>query len=156
MVPVVCGTLAYHWDSCTPFQLTNLTNLINFHIYRSKMGCISFSFAPPKGHTVETVASKNVRKQRRKEIELNFGKKRPLLDQFPPVSNAGGGSTRRRRGCRWTLVFDPAGRFAYWWSCIVSIAFVYNFWTLVYRFSFDEVGGRILNRHQFGTFLHNY
>lgn len=42
-----------------------------------------------------------------------------------------------RSGCRWTFVFDPAGRLCYYWSLVVSLAFLYNFWVLIYRFAFQ-------------------
>ena len=44
-----------------------------------------------------------------------------------------------QRSCRWTFVFDPAGRLSYWWSLVVSIAFIYNFWVLIFRFAFQEI-----------------
>lgn len=42
-----------------------------------------------------------------------------------------------KTGCRWTFVFDPAGRLCYYWSMVVSLAFLYNFWVLIYRFAFQ-------------------
>lgn len=54
----------------------------------------------------------------------------------------------RRSGCsttsnsirtKWTFVFDPAGRLCYYWSMIVSLAFLYNFWVIIYRFAFQEI-----------------
>ncbi|KAK2188275.1 hypothetical protein NP493_137g01022, partial [Ridgeia piscesae] len=44
-----------------------------------------------------------------------------------------------RGSCRWTFVFDPAGRLSYWWSMVVSMAFIYNFWVLIFRFAFREI-----------------
>lgn len=41
--------------------------------------------------------------------------------------------------CRWTFIFDPAGRLSYWWSMVVSCAFIYNLWVIIYRFVFDEI-----------------
>ncbi|XP_024084421.1 cyclic nucleotide-gated cation channel alpha-3 isoform X2 [Cimex lectularius] len=38
-----------------------------------------------------------------------------------------------------SLVFDPAGRLCYYWSMVVSIAFLYNFWVIIYRFAFQEI-----------------
>lgn len=45
----------------------------------------------------------------------------------------------RNLGCRWSFVFDPAGRLCYYWSMVVSLAFLYNFWVLIYRFAFQEI-----------------
>ncbi|XP_074604618.1 uncharacterized protein LOC141857935 [Brevipalpus obovatus] len=39
----------------------------------------------------------------------------------------------------WSFVFDPSGRLCYYWSMIVSLAFLYNFWVIIYRFAFDEI-----------------
>ena len=49
----------------------------------------------------------------------------------------GGGAGAGRSGCKWTFVFDPAGRLCYYWSLVVSLAFLYNFWVLIYRFAFQ-------------------
>ncbi|OWA53501.1 Cyclic nucleotide-gated cation channel alpha-3 [Hypsibius exemplaris] len=48
-------------------------------------------------------------------------------------------SSDRHVGCKWTFVFDPSGRLAYYWSMVVSVAFLYNLWVIVYRFSFHEI-----------------
>ncbi|XP_035709498.1 cyclic nucleotide-gated cation channel alpha-3 isoform X2 [Folsomia candida] len=48
-------------------------------------------------------------------------------------------TTSEKTGCRWTFVFDPAGRLCYYWSMVVSLAFLYNFWVLLYRFAFQEI-----------------
>lgn len=47
-------------------------------------------------------------------------------------------------GCKWTFVFDPAGRLCYYWSMVVSLAFLYNFWVLIYRFAFAEIASDTL------------
>jgi hypothetical protein len=116
-----------------------------------------------RGHTIEPTTPRHVRRQRRKEIARTFGgvSKR----RFDAITGFGGGAAGGSHGaggsggagvgagdgssttggsdkkfcCRWTLVFDPAGRLAYWWSFVVSIAFIYNFWVLVYRFAFHEI-----------------
>ncbi|XP_014661484.1 PREDICTED: LOW QUALITY PROTEIN: cyclic nucleotide-gated cation channel alpha-3-like [Priapulus caudatus] len=68
------------------------------------------------------------RQQRRKEIREKFEKWETST------------SSSERHWCsRWTFVFDPSGRLAYYWSSIMSMAFLYNFWILVYRFAFDEI-----------------
>lgn len=63
---------------------------------------------------------------------------------------------QRKRPCRCTFVFDPAGRLIYFWTmivsgeehsvragtrggCQVSAAYVYNLWVVSYRFAFDEI-----------------
>ena len=38
-----------------------------------------------------------------------------------------------------SFVFDPSGRLIYYWSMIVSLAFVYNSWVILYRFAFEEI-----------------
>ncbi|XP_060518819.1 cyclic nucleotide-gated channel rod photoreceptor subunit alpha [Cylas formicarius] len=48
-------------------------------------------------------------------------------------------SSRLRAGSNWSFVFDPAGRLCYYWSMIVSLAFLYNFWVIIYRFAFREI-----------------
>ncbi|XP_037046788.1 cyclic nucleotide-gated cation channel alpha-3 isoform X4 [Bradysia coprophila] len=48
-------------------------------------------------------------------------------------------SSRLRAHTKWTFVFDPAGRLCYYWSMVVSLAFLYNFWVIIYRFSFQEI-----------------
>ncbi|XP_022918672.1 cyclic nucleotide-gated channel rod photoreceptor subunit alpha isoform X2 [Onthophagus taurus] len=45
----------------------------------------------------------------------------------------------RPGGIGWSFVFDPAGRLCYYWSMIVSFAFLYNFWVIIYRFAFQEI-----------------
>jgi hypothetical protein len=44
----------------------------------------------------------------------------------------------------WSFVFDPAGRLCYYWSMVVSLAFLYNFWVIIYRFAFQEINGQWL------------
>ncbi|XP_043487202.1 potassium/sodium hyperpolarization-activated cyclic nucleotide-gated channel 3-like isoform X3 [Polistes fuscatus] len=41
----------------------------------------------------------------------------------------------------WSFIFDPAGRLCYYWSMVVSLAFLYNFWVIIYRFAFQEING---------------
>ncbi|XP_025834701.1 cyclic nucleotide-gated cation channel alpha-3-like [Agrilus planipennis] len=45
----------------------------------------------------------------------------------------------RSSASKWTFVFDPAGRLCYYWSMVVSFAFLYNFWVIIYRFAFQEI-----------------
>ncbi|KAM7345009.1 uncharacterized protein ACRADG_011504 isoform 1-T1 [Cochliomyia hominivorax] len=42
------------------------------------------------------------------------------------------------------FVFDPAGRLCYYWSMVVSLAFLYNFWVIIYRFAFQEINRRTI------------
>ncbi|XP_061711817.1 cyclic nucleotide-gated cation channel alpha-3 isoform X6 [Cydia pomonella] len=53
-------------------------------------------------------------------------------------------SGRLRTGPHWSFVFDPAGRLCYYWSMVVSLAFLYNLWVIVYRFAFQEINGETL------------
>mgnify|MGYP001810445253 CR=1 FL=1 len=41
--------------------------------------------------------------------------------------------------CHMTFIFDPNGRLSYWMSFVVSLAFLYNFWVIIYRYSFNEI-----------------
>ncbi|XP_012279037.1 cyclic nucleotide-gated cation channel alpha-3 [Orussus abietinus] len=55
------------------------------------------------------------------------------------------GSRGFRTGApNWSFVFDPAGRLCYYWSMVVSLAFLYNFWVIIYRFAFQEINGETL------------
>ncbi len=45
----------------------------------------------------------------------------------------------RNKPCRVTLIFDPAGTLCYYWSMVVSVAFLYNLWVISYRFAFEEI-----------------
>jgi cyclic nucleotide gated channel alpha 3 len=53
-------------------------------------------------------------------------------------------TAHRKPSPKWTFVFDPAGRLCYYWSIIVSLAFLYNFWVIIYRFAFQEINGETL------------
>ncbi|XP_072935934.1 cyclic nucleotide-gated channel alpha-3 isoform X3 [Epargyreus clarus] len=53
-------------------------------------------------------------------------------------------SGRLHSGSNWSFVFDPAGRLCYYWSMVVSLAFLYNLWVIVYRFAFQEINGETL------------
>ncbi|CRL07220.1 CLUMA_CG020201, isoform A [Clunio marinus] len=50
----------------------------------------------------------------------------------------------RKPSSKWTFVFDPAGRLCYYWSMVVSLAFLYNFWVIIYRFAFQEINSETL------------
>ncbi|XP_021695213.1 cyclic nucleotide-gated cation channel alpha-3 [Aedes aegypti] len=71
-----------------------------------------------------------------------------LLNNFPSSLSPRFGrrsgcstSSRKSNGRRWSFVFDPAGRLCYYWSMVVSMAFLYNFWVIIYRFAFQEING---------------
>ena len=91
-----------------------------------------------KAHLHTAMTPKEIRKQRRKEIDEKFGKKARKQAQMDAFETSTAASSDKD-GCRWTFVFDPAGRLAYWWSFVVSIAFLYNFWVMIYRFAMDEI-----------------
>ena len=90
----------------------------------------------------DVMTPRELRKQRRKDIQEKFGKRRNTkignsfgnLDKLETST-----SSSEKEGCKWTFVFDPAGRLAYWWSLVVSVAFLYNFWVIIYRFAFEEI-----------------
>ncbi|KAI1298174.1 Cyclic nucleotide-gated cation channel alpha-3 [Halotydeus destructor] len=70
---------------------------------------------------------KKLREARRKEI-------RRELEKWDTVTGTG-----EKSGCNMSFVFDPSGRLCYYWSVIVSLAFLYNFWVIMYRFAFEEI-----------------
>lgn len=72
--------------------------------------------------------SKKTRDARRKQIKREFEK--------TTWSTPG---AAEKSGCNWSFVFDPSGRLVYYWSMIVSLAFIYNSWVIVYRFAFEEI-----------------
>ena len=77
--------------------------------------------------------------------------------QFALSNWNGEGSRPDKRCCNRTFVFDPSGRLVYYWTAIVSLAFLYNFWVsiimttdqfyylfpclqvIIYRTAFDEI-----------------
>ncbi|XP_022238531.1 cyclic nucleotide-gated cation channel alpha-3-like isoform X1 [Limulus polyphemus] len=75
---------------------------------------------------------RKTREQRRKEIKREFEK----------WETSTSGSDRSV--CSWTFVFDPSGRLCYYWSMIVSVAFLYNFWVMIYRFAFQEINKKTI------------
>ena len=73
--------------------------------------------------------SRQLRKARRQDIKARF-------EKFDFNSS----TTRRTHSSRrFTFIFDPSGRLAYWWTSIISLAFLYNFWIIIFRFSFHEL-----------------
>ncbi|XP_073982930.1 cyclic nucleotide-gated channel alpha-3-like isoform X2 [Rhodnius prolixus] len=63
----------------------------------------------------------------------NIGARRPNRPKVQPTQ------TSAAHPVHFSLVFDPAGRLCYYWSMVVSIAFLYNFWVIIYRFAFQEI-----------------
>lgn len=51
----------------------------------------------------------------------------------------------RVKGIRWSFVFDPAGQLCYYWNMVVSLAFLYNFWVIIYRFAFSEINRKCVS-----------
>ena len=78
----------------------------------------------------ELDVSRKTREARKRDIRNRFSK----VDKWETST-----SSSDRMGCRWTFVFDPAGRLCYYWTAIVSLAFLYNMWVMVYRFAFNEI-----------------
>ncbi|CAF1249805.1 unnamed protein product [Rotaria sp. Silwood1] len=69
--------------------------------------------------------SRQLRKARKQDIKARFEK----FDLNP--------STTHRS--HFTFIFDPSGRLSYYWTSIISLAFLYNFWIIIFRFSFYEL-----------------
>lgn len=78
----------------------------------------------------ELDVSRKTREARKKEIKSRFTK----FDKWETST-----SSSEKLGCRWTFVFDPAGRLCYYWTAVVSLAFLYNLWVMMYRFAFNEI-----------------
>ena len=73
--------------------------------------------------------SRQLRKARRQDIKARF-------EKFDFNSTA---ARRTHSSRRFTFIFDPSGRLAYWWTSVISLAFLYNFWIIIFRFSFHEL-----------------
>ncbi|CAF0722151.1 unnamed protein product [Adineta steineri] len=73
--------------------------------------------------------SRQLRKARRQDIKARFEK----FDINSPTTR------RSHSSRRFTFIFDPSGRLTYWWTSIISLAFLYNFWIIIFRFSFHEL-----------------
>jgi cyclic nucleotide gated channel alpha 3 len=73
------------------------------------------------------VSQRKARGDKRKDLRTNL-----KLNKWETST-----TSLEKTGCRWTFVFDPAGRLCYYWSMVVSLAFLYNFWVLLYRFAFQ-------------------
>ncbi|CAG2101660.1 unnamed protein product [Medioppia subpectinata] len=83
---------------------------------------------PPQSHlSSDLEIPKKTRELRRKEIKKEF-------ERWETSTSASD-----RGGCNWSFVFDPSGRLCYYWSMVVSVAFLYNFWTIIYRCAFQEI-----------------
>ncbi|XP_050427217.1 cyclic nucleotide-gated cation channel alpha-3 isoform X2 [Adelges cooleyi] len=61
-----------------------------------------------------------------------------------PRQYRGDRPAERAKGIRWSFVFDPAGQLCYYWNMVVSMAFLYNFWVIIYRFAFSEINRNTL------------
>ncbi|XP_015792172.1 cGMP-gated cation channel alpha-1-like isoform X2 [Tetranychus urticae] len=87
--------------------------------------------------------SRKRREMRKKEIKRDFDRSDDRLGSSGVSGKRGvgpGGSS----GKGWSFVFDPAGRLCYYWSMIVSLAFLYNFWVIIYRFAFNEISSETM------------
>jgi len=116
---------------------SSFTKCVESKMKRTSIDIGRLSYIDPtatvfRGYNLEHTTPRRICRKRRKQIAKTFGKKKiDISDILPGDYN--------KKGCRCALVFDPAGRLAYWWSFIVTIAFLYNFWVLVYRSAFDEI-----------------
>ncbi|CAF4093518.1 unnamed protein product, partial [Rotaria magnacalcarata] len=79
----------------------------------------------PSNHRDFIRQSRQLRKARKQDIKARFEK----FDLNP--------STAHRS--HFTFIFDPSGRLSYYWTSIISLAFLYNFWIIIFRFSFHEL-----------------
>ena len=77
----------------------------------------------------ETDISRRTRDARRKDIRHRF-----KGDKWETST-----SSSEKSSCKWSFVFDPAGRLCYYWSVVVSFAFLYNLWVMMYRSAFQEI-----------------
>ncbi|KAG8190736.1 hypothetical protein JTE90_024869 [Oedothorax gibbosus] len=75
----------------------------------------------------------------RAHVSSDLDMARKSRDHSRRKSSKGEGSNADRARCNWSFVFDPSGRLCYYWSVVVSIAFLYNFWVMIYRFAFQEI-----------------
>jgi len=98
----------------------------------SRLTTTEVTGTPPSSNQV--LISKKLREARRKEIKRELEKSWTTGGSLMP-----GGSGGEKSGCNWSFVFDPSGRLVYYWSMIVSLAFLYNAWVIIYRFAFDEI-----------------
>nr|XP_029734317.1 cyclic nucleotide-gated channel cone photoreceptor subunit alpha-like [Aedes albopictus] len=95
---------------------------------------------PLHSHVSATTSEMDLsRKDRKRERSKLKASDQPLLG-FGRRSGCST-SSRKSNGRRWSFVFDPAGRLCYYWSMVVSMAFLYNFWVIIYRFAFQEING---------------
>ncbi|KYM99732.1 Cyclic nucleotide-gated cation channel alpha-3 [Cyphomyrmex costatus] len=82
-----------------------------------------------------------------RSVALNYCLRRYTAQQQQQQRGSRGypgqpGSRGFRTGApNWSFIFDPAGRLCYYWSMVVSLAFLYNFWVIIYRFAFQEING---------------
>ncbi|XP_052104842.1 cyclic nucleotide-gated channel rod photoreceptor subunit alpha-like [Mytilus californianus] len=119
----------------------SLMDLFGSRIDRSKSRAKSFSARGDlslmkKVRSSEVMTPREIRKLRKKDIESKFGKKSKIVKTERLETTT---TLSDHEGCNWTFVFDPSGRLAYWWSSVVSLAFLYNFWVIIYRYAFHEI-----------------
>ncbi|XP_065199974.1 cyclic nucleotide-gated cation channel alpha-3 isoform X2 [Planococcus citri] len=70
---------------------------------------------------------------------LNSAPSAASMDYSEKCSKKSDSKSRGSFGIRWTFVFDPAGRISYYWHMVVSLAFLYNLWVIIFRFAFAEI-----------------
>ena len=126
-----------HDRMATSYMKCEESKLKRTSLDRRRLSHIDATAAILRGFNLEHSTPRRIRRKRRKQIAKTFGNKK--ID-ISGISS----SDCNKSSCKCTLVFDPAGRLAYWWSFIVTIAFLYNFWVLIYRSAFDEINERNL------------
>nr|CFW94215.1 Eka-cGMP gated channel alpha 3 protein [Euperipatoides kanangrensis] len=104
-----------------------VSNKLHFGEKKRHFSKESVAFIHKTSGTSDLEITRKVRDARRKEIKTKFEK----------YDNSS--SSSDKQGCKWTFVFDPSGRLCYYWSMVVSVAFLYNLWVIIYRFALQEI-----------------
>lgn len=100
-----------------------------------------------EGNTIQTLCSRllkchNCRRNTDTELNVgNFTVTREECDTASELSSEERGekgiSCPSCNSCEcW---FEPNSKASYWWSLLVGIAVIYNYWVIIYRYTFDEI-----------------
>lgn len=106
-----------------------------------------FTYGANSNEKMDNRVTITFRKQLIGAYSLNYCLRRYTAQQQQQQRGSRGfpgqpGSRGFRTGApNWSFIFDPAGRLCYYWSMVVSLAFLYNFWVIIYRFAFQEING---------------
>uniref|UniRef100_A0A1I8HPL1 Cyclic nucleotide-binding domain-containing protein n=1 Tax=Macrostomum lignano TaxID=282301 RepID=A0A1I8HPL1_9PLAT len=137
----------------TGAEYAALTAVSRQSLFSTVRGMGAVRRAPSDNFSVGSSANANrcnltlreMRKQRRRDMKERFGAGVPGGGAVGGAGCAGGGAcassgarySRRYLGSR--IVFDPAGQFIHWWCTVVSLAFLYNLWVILFRVAFMEI-----------------